>query len=116
MAKQVGHIFIEGTLDDLTYYKMDGVYYVRKKSSLSRKKVLKSPRFERTRMHASQLAEASRIASKLYREIPKDKRNIQLFRVIVGKAKVLLAEGKEKEEVIEIVTNELFQNAKRIAP
>jgi hypothetical protein len=100
MAKQVGHIFIQGTLDDLTYYKMDGVYYVRKKSSLSRKKVLNSPRFERTRQHASQLAEASKIASAIYKEIPKEEKSIDLFRSIVGKAKVLLASGKSKEEVL----------------
>ena len=86
MAKQVGHILIEGTLGDLTYYKMDGVYYDRKKSSLSRKKVLNSPRFERTRQHASQLAEASKIASAIYKQISKEKRSIDLFRSIVGKA------------------------------
>jgi hypothetical protein len=101
MAKQVGHILIQGTIDGLTYYKMDGVYYVRKKSSLSRMKVLKSPRFERTRMHASQLAEASKIASAIYKEISKEKKSIDLFRSIVGKAKVLLASGKSKEKVLE---------------
>ena len=100
MARQAGTIFIEGTLDDLTFYKMDGVYYVRMKSSLSRKKVLNSPRFARTRMHANQLAEASRIASVVYRQIPKEERSIKLFRTIVGKAKLLLAEGEEKEVVL----------------
>ena len=53
-----------------------------------------------------------RIASQIYREIPKEERNMQLFRSIVGKAKVLLAEGKEKEIVIEILMNELFPKRK----
>src|SRR6476646_2080289 len=100
MAKQSGHIFITGTIHDVTYYKMYDTYYARMKSSLSRKKVLTSPRFALTRMHANQLAEASQIASQLYRSIPKEKRNMQLFRAFVGKAKLLLAEGKDKEVVL----------------
>ena len=111
MARQLGHIFITGTIHDVTYYKMDGTYYARMKSSLSRKKVLTSPSFALTRMHANQLAEASKIASQLYRSIPKEKRNMPLFRSIVGKSKILLAEGKDKEVVIEILMNELFPKA-----
>ena len=103
MARQAGTILIEGTLDDLTFYKMDGVYYVRMKSSLTRKKVLNSPRFALTRMHASQLGEASRIASVIYKQVPKEEKNIKLFRSIVGKAKVLLAEGKENEVVLQLL-------------
>jgi hypothetical protein len=116
MARQTGHIFITGTLDDVTYYKMDGIYYARMKSTLSRKKVLTSPRFARTRMHANQLADASRIASTLYKSIPKEKRNIKLFRAIVGQAKVLLAQGKVKEVVLQILMNELFPQTKSTAP
>ena len=116
MARQAGTIFIEGTLDDLTFYKMDGKYYVRMKSTLSRKKVLNSPRFARTRMHAGQLAEASKIASVVYRQIPKEERSIKLFRTIVGKAKLLLAAGKDKEVVLEILVAELNPETKAIVP
>lgn len=116
MAKQSGLILITGTIDDLTFYKMYGTYYVRMKSSLSREKVLKSPRFERTRVHANQLAEASRIASQLYKAIPKEKRNRALFRSIVGQAKVLLAEGKDKEQVMELLLSELNPPVKTTVP
>ena len=116
MARQSGHIFITGTIHDVTYYKMYDTYYARMKSSLSRKKVLTSPNFARTRMHAGQLAEASRIASQLYRSIPKEKRNMQLFRAFVGKAKLLLAEGKDKEVVLEMLFNELHPKAKASIP
>ena len=112
MAKQSGHIFITGTIHDVTYYKMYDTYYARMKSSLSRKKVLESPRFARTRMHAGQLADASRIASQLYRSIPKEKRNRPMFRAFVGKAKVLLAEGNSKEVVLEMLLNELHPQPK----
>lgn len=112
MARQIGHIFITGTIDDVTYYKMYGTYYARMKSTLSRKKVLTSPRFALTRMHANQLAEASKIASRLYRGIPKEERKVQLYRAIVGEAKVLLASGKDKESVMEILSNALNPETK----
>ena len=110
MARQLGPIYIKGTLDDLTFYQMDGEHYVRMKSRLTKKKVLTCPRFALTRMHASQLAEASRIASIIYRQLPKEERNIKLFRSIVGKAKVLLWTGKNKEEVIESLNQSAMVN------
>ena len=113
MARQAGPIYIKGTIDDLTFYQMDGVHFVRMKSSLTRKKVLESPRFALTRMHAGQLAEASRIASIIYRQIPKEEKSIKLFRSIVGKAKVLLKEGKQKEEVIESLSQWSMVNVER---
>ena len=114
MARQIGHIFITGTIHDVTYYKMDGTYYARMKSSLSRKTVLTSPRFTLTRMHANQLAEASRIASQLYRMIPKEQRKVQLYRAIVSQAKILLASGKDKESVSGILSHALFPQSKKI--
>jgi hypothetical protein len=32
MAKQAGDVFIEGSFDNLSFYKMGKVYYMRKKS------------------------------------------------------------------------------------
>ena len=116
MARQVGHLFITGTIHDVTYYKMFGTYYARMKSSLSRKTVLTSPRFARTRMHSNQLAEASQIASKLYENVPKENRSMPFFRSIVGKAKLLLAQGKDKEVVLDLLRNELFPEVIVIAP
>ena len=114
MARQKGHIFITGTIHDVTYYKMFGTYYARMKSTLSREKVLTSPRFALTRVHANQMADASRIASQLYKSIPKEKRNMPFFRSIVGQAKVLLAQGKDKDEVLQLLKNELFPQEKKV--
>ena len=114
MAKQSGHLFITGTINGVTYYKMDGIFYARMKSSLSRKKVLTSPRFARTRMHANQLGQASQIASQLYKSIPKEEKNMKFFRSIVGKAKVLLAQGDNRDMLIEILMNELFPQGKKV--
>src|SRR5881275_3032230 len=109
MGLQNGIIKITGTIDNLTFYKMDGIYYVRKKSSLSRKKVLTAPCFERTRMHATQFKLAVNIASRLYRPIKKEDKNIHLFRKMIGRAKTLLHKGNQINEIMLIITEELLK-------
>ncbi len=48
MAKQIaGLCRFVGTIDDLTFYKMDGQYYVRAKSSLTAEQVKKKACFRR---------------------------------------------------------------------
>jgi hypothetical protein len=101
MPKQYGPIQITGTIDNVCFYKMDGVYYARMKSSLTRKRVLKSAAFRRTREHAATLGEASTIASRIYRLIPKARRKHILYREMTGKAIYLLREGKDKEVVFQ---------------
>ncbi|NII28364.1 hypothetical protein HB364_24995 [Pseudoflavitalea sp. X16] len=92
MAKQVGPIFLECTWDDLTFYKMDGKYYARKKSRLTREKVLKHPRFAKTRHYATLLACASKIASSIYKDLPLHWRQFWMFRGFTGEALTMLHE------------------------
>lgn len=49
MAKTTGIIKIEGTVEDLTFYKKDGKNFVRKKGGVSRERIMNDPNFERTR-------------------------------------------------------------------
>jgi len=72
MAKQAGSVFIEGCFDDLTFYKMDGKYYVRMKSSLSSRKFWKNKAFERSRQSCKRFAEGNKLASKLYRMLEEE--------------------------------------------
>jgi len=99
MGKQAGPINITGTIGNLTFYKMNGKYYVRKKSSLSRSKVLKSPNFERTMAHADELKVASPLASSVYRTFRKEQRVRTIYNAMVGHGKQLLHKGKTVEEV-----------------
>ncbi len=101
MPKQCGPIQITGTIDNVCFYKMDGIYFARMKSSLTRKRVLKSAAFRRTREHAATLGEASKIASRVYRLIPKAQRKHTLYREMTGKAIYLLREGKNKEVIFQ---------------
>jgi len=99
MAKQVGTDFI-GCVGGLVFYKMDGQYYVRQKSSLSRKRVLKDPKFKKTMENAGVLAKASRIASKLYRLLDKQTRNRSVYNKLTGMVMGMLKAGCEPEEVV----------------
>ena len=58
MAKQAGQHLIEGTIDNLTFSKTEDGYLVKKKSRLTREKVLTDPGFEQTRYNAQEFKEA----------------------------------------------------------
>jgi hypothetical protein len=99
MAKQKGPRFITGTINGLTYYKLNGRYYVRKKSSLSRKRVKRSPAFRRTMEYAELLGQASKLASAVYRMLPRQKQQVERYRALIGQAMQLLKEGLDAAEV-----------------
>lgn len=100
MAKQKGPTFLTGTYNGLCYYEMGGNYYVRRKSSLSRKRVKRSPAFKRTMRNAGMLAQASRIASEVYRITPRNSRKREIFHALTGKAMLLLKKGIEADIVL----------------
>jgi hypothetical protein len=54
MAKTNGIIKIEGTVEDLTFYKKDGVNYVRKKGGIAKERIANDPNFVRTRENNSE--------------------------------------------------------------
>jgi hypothetical protein len=56
MAKTSGIIKIEGTIEDLTFYKKDGKSYVRKKGGISKERIENDPNFIRTRENNSEFA------------------------------------------------------------
>ncbi|WP_217606799.1 hypothetical protein [Chitinophaga sp. GbtcB8] len=106
MAKQVGPVFLTGTVGNITYYKMDGQYYARSKSSLSRKRVKRFRSFKRTMEYADWLAQASKIAAAIYRLFPRKTRQHDDYRTITGQAMQLLKSGVEKAVVQELLEKE----------
>jgi hypothetical protein len=106
MAEQCGHLLITGTIDNVCFYKMEGKYYLRMKSSLTRQRVLKNTAFRRTREHAATLGEASKIASRVYRLMPKEDKKHALYREMTGKAIYLLRGGKDKETIFQHLCKE----------
>ena len=107
MAKQAGDIFIVGTLDDLTFYKMEGHYFVRMKSSLTGKRFWNDKAFERSRESCKRFAEGNKLASKLYRMVEEEKRVYKLFCFLKKRAILLLKDGKSLMEVGEVLMDYL---------
>jgi hypothetical protein len=91
------------TIGDLTFYMMDGMNYVRTKSSLTRKRVLKSPNFRKTRLYAGLMAQASKIGSVIYQALPPDWRQAWMYRAFTGEAMQILKEGRTIEETTRLL-------------
>jgi hypothetical protein len=110
-----------GTFGNICFYEMDGKSYARKKSSLTRKRVLKAKEFEKTRNYASKMAIAARIGSVIYKALPDDIKNRWFYRAITGEAASLLYKGREEQEVKELLwkkyitgTNSENENANKV--
>ena len=101
MAKQIGNIKITGTYDNVCFYQMDGAYYARRKSSLTARRVKTSPKFALTRVYAGLLAQASKIASEIYKDLPRGFRQYWMFRAFTGEALQCLKKGETCEEAKE---------------
>lgn len=113
MARQSGTYQITGCYDNLCFYKMESKYYVRVKSSLTGKRVKKEPAFKRTMQYAGLLADASKIASSLYKSLPKESKGIAVYRTLTGKAMKLLQEGKSSAEILHMLTFYLTPKAEK---
>lgn len=66
MAKLKGIIKIEGTLDNLTFYKSQDEYLVRTKSSLTADRIYKDPAFVRTLENSNEFSHAIHSAKLLF--------------------------------------------------
>lgn len=103
MAKQTGDTVFVGTWDCVTFYEMNGEFYVRMKSSLTGKRVKKDPAYALTRQYAECLAIASPIASVVYRTLPKDSRKRADYQSLTGMAIQLLKAGVAAAEVKDLL-------------
>lgn len=98
MAIYTGSLPINGRLDELSFYNVQGQIRVRVCKPLSRNRVIKSPAFRNTMMHADWLARASKIGSAVYQALPKDFRQFWMYKAFVGEAIALLKHGMPDEE------------------
>jgi len=60
MAKQRGIIKVEGTLDELNFYKSKGGFKIRQKGGVSAERIATDPAFERTRENQQEFARAGK--------------------------------------------------------
>ena len=102
MPKQKG-IKISGTIDDLTFYAIKSNYYVKNKSSINGKRIKTDPSFRAFRERSTQFAEATKIASSIYRTYPKGKKKLGKFQKLCAKVYKHLLEGKSEEEIRQLI-------------
>ena len=100
MAKQVGPLFITGTIDGIIFYKLGEQYYMRSKGSYkSGKKMRKDPRLKRTMQNADRFGGASQLVQYIYyRHLPREVRRHGLFGELTGMVNRWLYQGKSTEE------------------
>ena len=109
MAKQTGDIFITGTLGNVTFYKMNGRYYLKTVSAHSRKRILSDPCFAKTRRNAASFGSAQKMASFVYRLVPSEDRDRKkVWYPLRNRAQELVRSEMKQEEVVEILINEFI--------
>jgi len=69
MAKQSSFLKIEGTLDDITFYKSKDGYLVRKKGGVSKNRINSDPAFARTRENGKEFGHSASSGKTLRRSI-----------------------------------------------
>ena len=112
MARTATNIHVSATIGELCFYQWEGQTFVRKKSSLTARRVLKEKAFAKTRRYAQSMGVASRIASEVYKSSPV--RGRWIFRAITGDAASLLYSGKTEEEVSELLWEKYIQHVRDI--
>lgn len=109
MAEVFAPFIICGTMHNLTFYCMEGRNFVRTKSSLTRKRVLRSAEFERTRYYAGLMTKASRIGSRVYKALPEYWRQGWMYRSFTGEALTLLKARKKEDEILQILLRQYVE-------
>ena len=100
-------IKLKGTMQEYTFYQMDGKDIVRKKTSLDKKRVKTDPAFANSRKSSTVFGKAAAIAREVYQALPIEKRKHGLIGKLTGIANKLLHEGKSEFEVKELLKEEM---------
>lgn len=85
MVTQIGTLRIRGTINQICFYCIDGMYYARKKSSLTAERVQHDRAFAETMRYAKRMSDLSKYASVIYKQtVPKHEQSRERFREVVG--------------------------------
>jgi hypothetical protein len=111
MAKQTGPFVFEGTVGDATGYKMNGKYYLKTKSEISRRRIREHRNFSLTRRNAKWFGEAVKLAQKIYYELDRcDRNQHKVWYPMRNRAQELVRKGTPEEEIIRLLREEFVTN------
>jgi hypothetical protein len=91
-----GNIAFTGTDGVLCGYFSHGINIFRAASPLTGARVKTDPAFEGFRRSGNRMKEASPIAAALYNQVPKEKKQFTLYRLLTGEALKMIKEGIDK--------------------
>jgi hypothetical protein len=110
VARQIGEYRFVGTTEDgLCFYKMEGEYYVRRKSCLTGKMFRTRKCFEGSRRSAARLARGSQLAALVYARFEKQ---ADMYKQLKSRAIGLLKKEMAEDEIID----SLFVYAEELQP
>ena len=102
MAIKKGDIVITGTEGGITCYVSQGGRNIyRAASPLTGARVKKDPAFAGFRKSSNRMKEAAPIAASLYNQIPKERKEFSLYRVLTGEAIKMIRDGVEKTIILQ---------------
>lgn len=113
MARQCGPLRIIGSFNGICFYRLEGLYYARSKTSLCRQRFREDSCFQRSRESCQRFAKGNRMASFVYRNLKKPHREYPVFCRLKSMAIRLFREGKEEEEVLVILRKQVRRMARR---
>jgi hypothetical protein len=114
MAKQTGPIKFEGTIDNLTGYQVNGIHYLKKKSSVSRKRIITDRSYTNTRRNASWFAQAQKLARSVYSELSFLERDHKgVWYPLRNRAQELVRKNLPAEEIIRLLQKEFIEPVKK---
>ena len=99
MAKQAGPHYFTGTIGDLIFYKLGDNYYVRQKGSYNTKALQKPGARPLMQLKQAEFGRASKLASEVYRLLPRTLKKHGLFGQFTKAARTLLRQGKDEAAV-----------------
>lgn len=104
MAKQMGVLKLTGMFDNLVFYKAFGKLLVKRKEGFDVNKEKKDPELYKLKLRSeNNFKRATKLASTVYRTLPKERKEHGLFGELTKAAVKVLHEGGNEEEVMKRV-------------
>ena len=112
MARQAGPIPFTGTLGEITGYQVNGKFFMKRKSEVSRYRLLHSASYAASRETSSQFGDTSSITSEVYRQLPKGAGGGKAWQAMRRRTQAMVKKQLPRQQIIAALTKEFLVPAK----
>ncbi|MFT3823185.1 MAG: hypothetical protein QM731_04660 [Chitinophagaceae bacterium] len=98
----------ERSMCGLTFYRLHNKWYIRRRSSLTGRRVKTSKRFEKSRQSAAKLGVASKLAATVYKPLPPAWKLYDLYKKLTAVAIQLLHEEADEKTILTVLQQQLY--------